>query len=91
MYFGLSDKGYGNCVVSQAFDGTLVIERADPRILISAEFVNIMRNLDRVDWLNPAVTLRDDVLTIDGNNQRVIYQIGEDLVPPGYYVAEWPD
>ncbi|MEO3856212.1 hypothetical protein [Acrocarpospora sp. B8E8] len=91
MHLGLKAKDYGNCVVAQNFDGTLTVERADPRILISAELLNIVRNLDRVDWMHPGVALVGDVLTIDGSNQTVVYRIGE-KVPDRYaYYAEWPD
>lgn len=98
QYF-VQAEGYGECelLVRQSpttFDDELVVVRADPRILVTAEFLDEIRRVtetfDELGWPSLA-TLKDDVLILNGVNQKVIYRIGEHLAQPDCYVAEWPD
>jgi hypothetical protein len=76
------------------FDDELVIVRADPRILVTYEFLDeVRRATDTFDDLgSPSLaTLKDDVLTLNGVNRKVIYRIGAFLPQKGCWVAEWPD
>jgi hypothetical protein len=67
-------------------DGRLLIEHADPRIVISAKLLDDIR-----DGHYPEAKLRCNVLTIDTGEQRVIYRIGGKVTGALAYVAEWPD
>ena len=98
QYF-VQAEGFGECELlvrqsQRTFDDELVVVRADPRILVTAEFLDQIRrtteNFDELGWPSFA-TLRDDILTLNGVNQKVIYRIGEHLMEPDCYVAEWPD
>lgn len=61
------------------------IDVADPRIIVTVEF------LDMVRQGTPHATLDGDALKLYGCNRTVIYRIGE-KVPDRYaYYAEWPD
>ncbi|MFN2636878.1 MAG: hypothetical protein ABR585_07630 [Gemmatimonadaceae bacterium] len=80
-------EGFGTCTLTRRWDdGTLTVDQADPRVLVTTEFLNEVRQA-----ASPDVTLAGDVLTIHGVNQKVIYRIGEYLMQPDAYVAEWPD
>ena len=72
----------------------MLIHRAEPRILITAELVRLALGT------GPHHELADDVLTIYGVRETapgcyadhtVIYRIGEYLPERLCYVAEWPD
>ena len=89
--------GYGDCVVSQRYndDGSvkgLWIEHADPRVLISPELLESVRE-QKVDW--PA-SFDGQVFRIHGLNRTVIYRItgrvlnGDNHRDP-CVVGEWPD
>jgi len=86
----------GECICS-VVDGVLRIARADPRILISAELLDILE--DRGGWhadldttgCKPGHGYVGAVLKIDGVNQQVVYRI-VDMVPRiNGYIGEWPD
>lgn len=82
-------EGFGELILARRdshFDDKLIVIRADPRVLIAAELLDGIRQAD-----SPDTRLVDDVLTIDADNQKVIYRIGEYLMQPDAYVAEWPD
>lgn len=82
-------KPVGDCIVTEAIDGSLHIDRADPRVLISAELLDQIKDGRAV----AAVTLDGDLFRIAGTNRTVVYRIGEkvpDLNLNAYY-AEWPD
>jgi len=87
----------GNCIMTRLADGTIRIDHADPRILISAELLAAV-------FIKPApgVTLTPEypggrgygegaVLKIEGVNRTVIYRIGEYVPRVGGYIGEWPD
>ncbi len=78
-------EGFGDCYMARIGD-TLEVTRADPRILITQQALDEVRNGDR-----RYVTLIGDILTINASNRRVIYRIGEYLPNRQAYVAEWPD
>jgi hypothetical protein len=81
-------EGFGECIFTRHWtDGSLTVDRADPRVLIDAEVLDDIRD----GRCGPELSLRGDVLTIDATNRRVIYRIGEHLMLPDRYVAEWPD
>lgn len=64
----------------------LFIDRADPRILVSAAIVEAAR-----DGLSPFTSLRGDVLRIEGENRTVLYRIRGKVLTAWTYEAEWPD
>lgn len=76
----------GECIITTTPEGQH-IDRADPRILISAELVEQLR--DR-QW-DPIAVLNGHLLRIGGTNRTVIYRIGEKTPDGLAYVAEWPD
>lgn len=88
-YFG-SSQGFGECELlvrrGGFFEDELFVVRADPRILVTAELLDEVARAD-----SPLASLKDGVLTFNGVNQKVIYRIGEYLMLPDCYVAEWPD
>ncbi|MEU8278216.1 hypothetical protein ACFYOK_37385 [Microbispora bryophytorum] len=78
----------GECIVTRHWDdGTLTVDRADPRILISAELLDEFREGKRT----PEVTVTEDVLRIEAANRTVIYRIGDKVPHLHAYLAEWPD
>lgn len=76
----------GDCVMTRHDDGTIHIDQADSRILVSE------RLLDEIRYgCNPHVILDGDVMKIHGTNRTVIYRIGEKVPNMLAYYAEWPD
>jgi hypothetical protein len=65
----------------------LRVEKADPRILISAEVMDQVTSGSAL----PQVTLKDGVLRIEAVNQTVVYRIVDYLMDIDCYVGEWPD
>lgn len=83
-----ADPSVGDCVIS--FDrGDLIIDQADPRVLIAAEFYDFIRDGWQARWLG--VTIEDRVLRIQAVNRTVVYRIGEKTPDGLAYYAEWPD
>lgn len=62
----------------------LRIDRADPRVLFTAEL------LDRSDTA-PALTRDGDLVRIVADNRTVIYRLVGYDAPTHCYKAEWPD
>lgn len=86
----------GDCILTWVNfdDGTVRVERADPRILISAELLDsIARDQPPQARLDPvaSTTCSGAVLRITGVNRTVIYRIGQYLPAVHGYLAEWPD
>lgn len=92
------DLPRGDCIMTRLDDGSIRVDHADPRVLVSAELLA----LTAVE-AHPCVTLtmapgpngtpfwEGALLKIDGVNRTVIYRI-KDYVPAVHgYVAEWPD
>jgi hypothetical protein len=80
----------GDCVaIYHAEDGSVTIDRADPHILISTEFLDAIR---QGDMPAKVATMQDDVVTIRGSNRTVVYRLRRDVpTPPTLVAAEWPD
>jgi len=88
----------GECVCTRLDDGTIRIDRADPRILISAEVIDAI-----IDGSMPAGRLyrphshgghasyAGALIKIPGVNQTVVYRITEYVPAIHGYIAEWPD
>ncbi len=91
----------GQCAMTRLANGSIRIDHADPRILISAELLSLV-------FTNPAPgvsintgLLRDGengtpfwegaLLKIEGVNRTVIYRIGEYVSRVHGYIGEWPD
>jgi hypothetical protein len=99
------DLPHGECICTRLDDGTIRIDHADPRILISAELLDaILLRSPIVDgtealasnaWLNMAGYTGHGytgaALHIDGVNQQVVYRIGGYVPRVHGYVGEWPD
>lgn len=92
------DLPTGECIITrlETTDGsTFRIDRADPRILISAELLNdVARNpADGVslNWPLGNFWLTGSVLRIEAVNRTVVYRIGERVPAVNGYIAEWPD
>jgi hypothetical protein len=81
---------YGDCVLERwTWPGGdwLWVHQADPLVLIDPPLLADVRHVSP----HPAVTLRDDVLTIRGQNRTVVYVIGRYIPERGMYEARWPD
>ena len=102
-YSGFTD--YGDCWCSSLYDdnGNLTgvrVEKADPRVLISAKLLASFHQHMEFGSLKCAGSTCPvgDVFRIDGINQRVIYVVTrpderwlEGNAHPNAYIAEWPD
>lgn len=74
----------------------LVIERADPVVMISDELLHLVvtgQVRDEVQYQaqHEGRVTAGDVLTIDAANQRVVYVLRERLYAPLAWLAQWPD
>ncbi len=68
------------------------VTRADPRIRVSGEVVRLLRDHADCCVRRDVVTLAGDVLTIDAENGRWVYQlVGPDPDWPDAWIARWPD
>lgn len=74
-------------------DGSIRIDRADPRILISAELVEAFRTdphpAVQFDLLGPGLSFA--LVKIHGVNRKVIYRIVDYVPRVNGYIGEWPD
>jgi hypothetical protein len=98
----LPPPGVGDFWCTRLEDGSIRVDQADPRILISAD---LLYKITDVLVPPPGVSLRwpspppasgrflynGAVLTIHGVNRTVIYRITEYVPRVHGYVAEWPD
>ena len=91
------DLPRGEVWVTRLSDGHFRIERADPRVLISAELLcGIVRAPTPDIWLDTAACegaygYTAAILHIHGVNQTVIYRVLEYVPRVWAYIAEWPD
>jgi hypothetical protein len=93
---------HGECICTRLDDGTIRIDHADPRILISGELLAAtmgIRNgllplqVSELDLTGcaPGHGYVGAVLRIHGVNRQVVYRI-TDMVPRiNGYIGEWPD
>lgn len=99
------DLPRGWVTVSRQKDGSIRIDRADPRVLFSAELLRMIaagdsrpgvcldsRHLPRRD----DETVRPDLfvgvlLKINAVNRNVVYRITEYVAAIGGYIGEWPE
>lgn len=100
-----ADLPAGECICTMAEDGSVRIDRADPRILISGELFEGWHDQDDSHMVALRCTCENcpdsdddmvhcpigDVVTLHGANRTVIYRITGYLPHVGCYVAEWPD
>jgi len=89
-----ADLPRGECICTTLEDGTIRIDQADPRILISVEILDAVNGAGpRSAWLNLArcATYNGVLLKIHGVNRTVIYRIGEYVPRVRGYIGEWPD
>jgi hypothetical protein len=78
----------GDCIITRHWDdGRLTVDQADPRVIVSVEFLEEVRRGKGA----PEITIRDDVMRIEASNRTVIYRIGEKVPDMYAYYAEWPD
>lgn len=68
-------------------DVAVVIDHADPLVLINDELLQWWRNGNTA----PALTISGDVLTIKARNQTVVYRLTGERDSYGSWYAEWPD
>ena len=85
---GLPD---GDCVITRLADDSLRIDRADPRILVSAELLESI-----ADGVSPWASVVPRaavgaVLKIRGVNREVVYRITGYIEAVRGYIAERPD
>lgn len=88
----------GKCIITELEDGTLLIDRADPRVLISAEIIDEVASgrarpeatLDRLNFTVPNGHV-GAALKIRAANRTVIYRLTDYLPSVHGYVGEWPD
>ncbi len=84
----------GQCTMTRLANGSIWIDHADPRILISAELLDAVNGAGPPTvWLDLAgcATYDGVLLKICGVNRTVIYRIGEYVPRVHGYAAEWPD
>jgi hypothetical protein len=84
----------GDFIWSSLADGTIRIDHADPRILISAELLDaICDDPPPHAWLDLAgcTTYDGGLLKISGVNRTVIYRLVSYVPAVRGYIAEWPD
>jgi len=83
------DLGIGELVMS-VVDGSLWVDRADPRIWVAGEILHEIREGRH----HPDVHFEDDLLRIEAVNERVVYRVfgveRADL-PRDLWLAAWPD
>ena len=79
---------------TQLIDGQVHIVHADPRILISAELIDMIADnpspLARLDTTG-CQTFIGALLKIDAANRQVVYRITGWLPRIRAFTAEWPD
>jgi hypothetical protein len=84
----------GECITTVLPDGGLRIDRADPRILISTELIDMIADnpspLARLDTTG-CQTFIGALLKIDAANRQVVYRITGWLPRIRGFTAEWPD
>jgi len=80
-------KPNGNFEAARLADGSLRIDQADPRILVSDEFLLQVEEGEA----DPQVAFDGDVLKIHGTNRTVVYRLGEEIPDLCARYAEWPD
>jgi hypothetical protein len=84
----------GELIFTRLADGSLRIDHADPRILISAELLDIIvDNPAPSAWVDLAgcTTYDGGLLKISAINRTVIYRIVEYVPAVRGFIAEWPD
>jgi hypothetical protein len=98
-----ADLPDGACITTRLDDGRLRIDRADPRILISAEllveiYVAPMIGVSLApEWPYRYPPVHADgfwegaLLKVCGVDRSVVYRIGEYVPRIRAYIAEWPD
>lgn len=82
----MQPSSVGECVLTSTPDG-LIVDRADPEILIAAELLDEIR----AGRHHADVYLDGEVLRIEGVNRRVIYRVGDKVPNQLAYCAAWPD
>ena len=96
------DLPRGECICTRLDDGSIRIDQADPRILISEELLDSTIGIPNRYLPLPNVQVdltgcspRDGcvgaILKINGVNRTVIYRIAEFVPRIHAYIAEWPD
>jgi hypothetical protein len=94
------DLPRGECILTRLDDGSIRINQADPRILISAPLLWQVTDAPApgvsLRWLSPPPPVdrflyTGAVLTIHGVNRTVIYRIGAYVPRVDGYISEWPD
>jgi hypothetical protein len=66
----------------------LVIDKADPRVVLAAGFLDHIRSGSPASF---GAAIEGDVLRVKASNRTVIYRIAEKTPDGLAYYAEWPD
>ena len=89
---------HGECILTTMAAGGVRIDRADPRIMVSAELLAQVFGapaagvtLTMADGPNGTPFFDGAVLRIEGVNRTVIYRMVQYVPAVHGYVAEWPD
>lgn len=99
-----TDLPRGEFVATTLDDGSIRIDQADPRVLVSAEVLGDLARcsgyftatgqwlaeLDLIGCTKPG-SYGGAVLKIYGTNRTVVYRIVEYVPRVRGYIAEWPD
>ena len=88
------DLPRGDCICTRLADGSIRVDHADPRILISAELIDgiVERPCPAASLdLTGCTTFMGALLRIRGVNRTVVYRITEWVPRIRAYIAEWPD
>lgn len=85
----------GHCVIRRelaSLDDSLIIERADPKIWVSAEFLaEVECGTPTRAGGRPYAEIDGDLIRINADNRTVVYRLGEHHFELDVYEAEWPD
>jgi hypothetical protein len=94
-----ADLPQGECTITSSVDGSIRVDHADPRILISAELLETIRDKP-VQGVSLRMAPRSSrsgpigigsVLRIQAANRTVIYQVVDYAPSVHGYIGQWPD
>lgn len=93
-----TDVPPGECTIISLGDGTIRVDRADPRLLISDVILDLAvsgesgnMSLDCTRVLLSGHGYVGAILHINAVNQHVVYRITDYLPRIRGYIGEWPD
>jgi hypothetical protein len=90
-----TDLPDGDCICTRLDGGQIRIDRADPRILISAELLRLLGTDDQLQGVSLDLPVKKTfvgaLLKIRAVDRTVIYAITEYVPSVNGYIGQWPD